>query len=233
MIYYTREGVPYTDDTLRWARDVEASYPSKRVAETFVGRWRVSTIFLDGLNHAFSDDVPPLLFETMTFDVSDMWAKFEGDLLPVPEDLPELVRYTTEMQSIIGHAGIVGWLRTRYELPAAPPRCAFAHLEHTCDLEETHSGRHRCPTAHPHAEGWAGTAGHMWGYAQHTPRGAAPAAAADTCERCRRPFDYNDTRFDGRARQGTMPFCRSCVDRCHESNDAGHRCPICKGEEER
>lgn len=50
---------------------------------------------------------------------------------------------------------------------------------------------------------------------------------ADTCGRCRKPFDPTDTTFDGQARQGVTPFCRRCVDRCHESEDAGHRCPVC------
>ncbi|MEU7431056.1 hypothetical protein AB0B07_09390 [Streptomyces sioyaensis] len=50
---------------------------------------------------------------------------------------------------------------------------------------------------------------------------------AETCGRCRRPFDPTDTRFDGRARYRDTPFCGGCIDRCHESTDAGHRCPVC------
>ncbi|MFJ5802714.1 hypothetical protein [Streptomyces decoyicus] len=49
----------------------------------------------------------------------------------------------------------------------------------------------------------------------------------ETCGRCRRPFDPADTRFDGRARHRTTPFCGGCVDRCHESTDPFHRCPVC------
>lgn len=49
----------------------------------------------------------------------------------------------------------------------------------------------------------------------------------EKCARCRRTFDPDDTRFDGRAKHGTTPFCRSCVDRCHESTDAFHACPVC------
>jgi hypothetical protein len=60
---------------------------------------------------------------------------------------------------------------------------------------------------------------------------AGPTAtqpAADACARCGRPFDPRDLSFDGHARQGSTPFCRRCVDRCHESEDAGHACPVCR-----
>ncbi|MFI9079171.1 hypothetical protein ACIGW8_22325 [Streptomyces sioyaensis] len=50
---------------------------------------------------------------------------------------------------------------------------------------------------------------------------------AETCGRCRLLFDPADTRFDGRARYRETPFCRGCVDACHESTDACHRCPVC------
>jgi hypothetical protein len=53
------------------------------------------------------------------------------------------------------------------------------------------------------------------------------AVPADACGKCRRPFDPADTRFDGRARHKATPYCRGCVDRCHESTDAFHRCVIC------
>ncbi|MEU8723569.1 hypothetical protein [Streptomyces antimycoticus] len=51
---------------------------------------------------------------------------------------------------------------------------------------------------------------------------------ADTCDRCRQPFDPSDARFDGRARHLYSPFCRRCVDRCHESSDAFHVCAVCR-----
>ncbi len=53
---------------------------------------------------------------------------------------------------------------------------------------------------------------------------ADPAPAA--CARCRRPFDPADTRFDGHARHADTPWCRRCIDNCHEG-DADHRCIIC------
>lgn len=48
------------------------------------------------------------------------------------------------------------------------------------------------------------------------------------CGKCRSPFDPADTRFDGAARYASTPYCRRCVDRCHESTDAFHRCVICQ-----
>jgi hypothetical protein len=49
----------------------------------------------------------------------------------------------------------------------------------------------------------------------------------DTCGRCHRRFDPTDTAFDGRAQYRDTRFCRSCVDRCHESTDFAHTCAIC------
>lgn len=57
---------------------------------------------------------------------------------------------------------------------------------------------------------------------------AIPPRHRGICGRCRESFDPNDTRFDGKAQFGNRPFCRRCVDRCHESNDAGHRCAVCE-----
>lgn len=59
-----------------------------------------------------------------------------------------------------------------------------------------------------------------------TPAGGESTREA-TCGRCRRPFDPADTRFDGRARHRQSPFCRGCVDTCHESTDPFHKCPVC------
>lgn len=58
------------------------------------------------------------------------------------------------------------------------------------------------------------------------------AEDVDACDRCHKPFDPTDARFDGRARHLYSPFCRRCVDRCHESTDAFHRCPVCRTDAE-
>ncbi|KDN84397.1 hypothetical protein [Kitasatospora cheerisanensis] len=48
-----------------------------------------------------------------------------------------------------------------------------------------------------------------------------------TCARCKRPFDASDTRWDGHDRYKQTDYCRNCVDRCHDSEIADHRCVIC------
>ena len=54
------------------------------------------------------------------------------------------------------------------------------------------------------------------------------AALGVTCRKCHQAFDPADTRFDGHAEDRNTPgYCRSCVDRCHDSDDACHRCVIC------
>ncbi|MCX5601581.1 hypothetical protein OOK29_25865 [Streptomyces phaeochromogenes] len=60
------------------------------------------------------------------------------------------------------------------------------------------------------------------------PAGGQPAAdTSETCGKCKQPFDPTDTRFDGRARYHLTPYCRGCVDRCHDNEIADHRCVIC------
>ncbi|MFE2967541.1 hypothetical protein ACFXKC_28485 [Streptomyces sp. NPDC059340] len=51
--------------------------------------------------------------------------------------------------------------------------------------------------------------------------------ASEACGKCKQPFDPSDTRFDGRARYHLTPYCRGCVDRCHDTEIADHRCVIC------
>ncbi|NUO43684.1 MAG: hypothetical protein HOV82_16800 [Streptomyces sp.] len=56
---------------------------------------------------------------------------------------------------------------------------------------------------------------------------AAVEQPAEACGKCRRPFDPADTRHDGRARYAETPYCRGCIDLCHEA-DAFHCCVICQ-----
>lgn len=51
---------------------------------------------------------------------------------------------------------------------------------------------------------------------------------SERCAKCRTPFDPTDDRFDGNGQYGTKPWCRRCVDRCHESTDFAHRCKVCE-----
>ncbi|MEU4348279.1 hypothetical protein [Streptomyces sp. NPDC023838] len=57
----------------------------------------------------------------------------------------------------------------------------------------------------------------------HMPDTEEPAA----CAKCRQPFDPDDARFDGHARYSLTPYCRRCIDRCHDTESADHRCVIC------
>jgi hypothetical protein len=52
-------------------------------------------------------------------------------------------------------------------------------------------------------------------------------AASEACGKCKQPFNQADTRFDGQARHYLTPYCRRCVDRCHDTEIADHRCVIC------
>ena len=54
-----------------------------------------------------------------------------------------------------------------------------------------------------------------------------PFEQPTSCGACRRPFDPSDTRWNGAARSYATGFCRECVDRCHDSEIADHRCPVC------
>lgn len=47
------------------------------------------------------------------------------------------------------------------------------------------------------------------------------------CAKCKTPFDRDDPRYPGRARYRSTPYCRSCMDRCHHTEIADHRCVIC------
>lgn len=63
--YILKDKVPVEiDDILEWGRQFEEA--NRVVAKTQIGESRVSTVFL-GLDHNWSDDGPPLLFETMVF----------------------------------------------------------------------------------------------------------------------------------------------------------------------
>lgn len=63
--------------------------------------------------------------------------------------------------------------------------------------------------------------------------GAKAGVGVGRCGRCRRPFDPADTRFDGHAEYRDSGYCRSCIDLCHNTEIADHRCPICAGAGER
>jgi hypothetical protein len=55
----------------------------------------------------------------------------------------------------------------------------------------------------------------------------AAERANNACKRCHRPFESTDTRFDGRGRYASTPWCRSCVDNCGDGGTE-HVCVICE-----
>lgn len=77
--YFVLDGhkVRATRDMLEWARMFE-DHAARTVAKSEIGGVEVSTVFL-GLDHNFSGDGPPKLFETMIFqsksDELDGWCQ--------------------------------------------------------------------------------------------------------------------------------------------------------------
>lgn len=93
MNYYDRNGEPITMD--EWVNLFTPDY--KRVAETTLPNGvYVSTVWL-GLNHRYTDDGPPLIFETMAFENSDFGRDLRQD------------RYATEEEALKGHEEMVEW----------------------------------------------------------------------------------------------------------------------------
>jgi hypothetical protein len=90
--YYKLDGkeIVVCRDMMEWAKWFEAS--DRHVALTKIAGIRVSTVFL-GIDHNFSFNGDPLLFETMIF--IDGWAQ------------DEMRRYCTYEEAEIGHAEIV------------------------------------------------------------------------------------------------------------------------------
>ena len=51
-------------DTLRWGRWLQENWERRNVAQHEVGGYLISTVFL-GLDHGFTDQGPPVLWETL------------------------------------------------------------------------------------------------------------------------------------------------------------------------
>ncbi len=91
------------DDVLEWGRWLSTA--KRHVADDTVNGVRVSTVFL-GIDHRFGDG-PPLLYETMTFGVSD-------------EDQIQK-RYCSREDALNGHRAIVESLSQASITPAILP----------------------------------------------------------------------------------------------------------------
>ena len=90
--HFDRDGRPLS--LLEWATLYE-DMTYRRVAETTLpdGKW-VSTVWL-GLDHRFSEDGPPLTFETMVFQARDNL------------DEVDMERYSTKEEAQQGHTAMV------------------------------------------------------------------------------------------------------------------------------
>jgi hypothetical protein len=98
--YYNRQGVPI--DQEEWV--ARSNKDEQRVAQDWVaGKW-VSTVWL-GINHRFTGDGPPIIFETMVF-------RCEAGEGP-PDSWGELFckRYATEEEALEGHRTLVETLK--------------------------------------------------------------------------------------------------------------------------
>lgn len=65
---------------------------------------------------------------------------------------------------------------------------------------------------------------------EHPPTGYRHSGAPppQACGRCRTPFDPTDPASDGHARYRETPWCRRCIDNCHDGGaGAEHVCVIC------
>lgn len=98
--YYDRQGRPITAE--EWTALLRFD-ELRRVAHDAVGLYEVSTIWL-GLDHQWTADAPPLIFETMVFLAGD--------------GQDDVFRYSTEQQARDGHATIVRELREADERAA-------------------------------------------------------------------------------------------------------------------
>jgi hypothetical protein len=112
--YYVLEGktpVPLDRtqaNLLIWGEWFE--HADRRVAQTQVGPYWVSTVFL-GLDHNFTGTGPPILFETMVFSSDE-----EGER-GSPVDL-EMHRYSTWEVAEMGHHTIVQLVKLTLEQQA-------------------------------------------------------------------------------------------------------------------
>lgn len=95
-LYYDWDGHPM--DLWAWAELMENSL-DRHVADEMVGSVRVSTVWL-GLNHNWSGEGPPLIFETMVFGGvmdEDQW------------------RYPSAAAALAGHDQVVTMVRKAEE----------------------------------------------------------------------------------------------------------------------
>jgi len=98
-VYFDKNGLPIPMEHFAKLFD-DMEY--RRIAQTIVGQYTVSTVWL-GVNHNFSaSGMPPLIFETMVFETATDTAAL---------DIQE--RYATESEAREGHRAVVSELKAR------------------------------------------------------------------------------------------------------------------------
>lgn len=107
IMYYGRDGQPITWE--QWAAMIEQQ-DARRVALTEVAtpsgqRILVSTVLI-GLDMNYTGEGPPIIFETMTFDLTP---SDDADPTSRYDDI-EMRRYATEAEALAGHQETVQWL---------------------------------------------------------------------------------------------------------------------------
>lgn len=95
--YVMRDGVPVEVGVREWATAFGRDRDNRIVERTKVGDVLVSTVFL-GLDHNFTDEGPPILWETLVFGG------------PLNE---EMYRYTSLEDAKAGHAAMVQRVKER------------------------------------------------------------------------------------------------------------------------
>jgi hypothetical protein len=85
-------------DLMEWAKWYETSQQARRVAEDYVGRVWISTVFLSMDHNWFGPNHPPVLFETMVFG---------GGIFD-----EEQMRYCTWEEAEAGHKDMVEVVQT-------------------------------------------------------------------------------------------------------------------------
>jgi hypothetical protein len=88
-----------------WAEWFGGNFEKRRVAQTETRLFWVSTVFL-GLDHRFSGDGPPILFETMVFERERQIVKLFGKLRSFREEM-ECLRYSSWDDAEAGHNATV------------------------------------------------------------------------------------------------------------------------------
>lgn len=109
---YDRDGnvVPGTQmEVMRWFNDHLVDWDYKCVETTHTDDFVVSTVWL-GHDHNFSDEGPPLIFETMVFQKKGWDDRDSDDSDNIGMIDLACLRYSTEAQAKDGHEELVFWV---------------------------------------------------------------------------------------------------------------------------